>query len=87
MTRWSSQFSNLASWKSPIKFLKKVSTYTLLTGGERAKIKATFLFSYIIAPFRVFYRFVILPIIGKAELKKIDYFMEADFEVGFDNRG
>ena len=85
--RWSGQFCNLSSWKSPIKFWKKVNGYSLLTSRERVKIRITFLISYFIAPFRIFYRFGILPLIGKAELKKINYTLEVDFEESIDNRG
>ncbi len=76
LLRWSAKFCNLRSWTSPIEFFKRIDEYSLLTKGERRKIKATFVFSYFVAPFRIFYRFVILPIIGKMEQKKIGKLVE-----------
>lgn len=71
--KWQGQFCNLASWKHPIKFLKNVENYSLLSKIERAKIRTTFICSYFTIPFRLFYRFIILPLIGLREQKTIKY--------------
>lgn len=73
LLNWSNQFCNLESWKQPRAFFNKTRDYKLLKQSEINKIKFTFLLSYVFIPFRVFYRLVILPSIGKMELKRLSH--------------
>lgn len=67
LLHYSNQFCNPKSWKHPVMFLKTVNSYSLINIHERKKIKLTFILSYFIIPFRLVYRLIFIPILGKIE--------------------
>ncbi len=73
LLKWQGKFCNLSSWSHPFKFMKCINKYELLYRTERSKIRLTFICSYFTIPFRLFYRFIILPVVGKVEQKTIKY--------------